>query len=309
MKKYVDLLFESMIAHDSSMLPLAATYAATENSKGSAPANMNCWRTITGLNFIGQCYVDKQEGQVYITANLDEGGMPTIFFGRLKVENELISELELNLIRSRGDSGFVYLPEEMNKHPQGWTSPIPADGRATREELYAVGKAIFDASGPIEYEASEDCILMEIGGIVYEDPDYLNVLQDGDEAEEAKSKELVTIPAGLWPLRPQDPNARVVVVDEEQGVVVSIASIDGYVCPYVVANETGSCFVPGCMIEQHRRTLNKEMYKGRSVMKEIPSNACTVEILRFHSGKVQGMHRYIHMQGPGAKSPWVSLTD
>lgn len=304
MKKYIDLLFKSMIEHDSSILPLASTYAATENSQAAALSNMNCWRTVTNLNYIGQLHIDKEEGQIFVTANLDESGMQSIFFGRIKVENELITELELNIIRSRKDSGFVYLPEEMNKLPYGWTSSIPEGGKATREELLDVGKAIFDESGPNQYEPSEHCILMEIGGIVYEDPDYLQTLSNPDEVA-PESKELVTISGGLWPGRPQDRNARVVVVDEENGVVISAGIVQGYVCPYVVAKETGSCFVPACMIEQHRRTLDPEMFKGRNVIKEMAACASTVEMVRFHSGKIQGMHRYIHLQGPGATSPWV----
>lgn len=304
MKKYVDILFKSMVEHDSSIMPLASTYAATENSQASALSNMNCWRTVTGLNYIGQLYTDEVEGQIFVTANLDESGMPTVFFGRLKVENELITELELNIIRSRADSGFVYLPDEMNKLPYGWTSEIPEGGKATREELLDLGKAIFDESGSIQYEPSDDCILMEIGGIVYEDPDYLQTLSNSEE-EVPESKELVTIPGGLWPGRPLDPNARVILVDEENGVVISAGNVQGYVCPYVVEKETGSCFVPDCMIEQHRRTLKPELFEGRNVIKEMPACASTVEMVRFHSGKIQGMHRYIHLQGPGARSPWL----
>lgn len=303
MKKYVDLLIKSMVEHDPSILPLADVYAATENSKAAALSNMTCWRTVTGLNMIGQCFTDESAGQVFATVNLDESGMQTILFARLKVENELITEIELGTIRSRSDSGFVYLPEEMDKLPHGWTSPIPEDGRATREELYAVGKAIFDTSGP-EYEASSDCILMEIGGIVYEDPEYMKSIND-EKAVSDDSKDLVTIQAGLWPMRPTDPNARVVIVDEEQGVVISMATIEGYVCPYIVTNETGSCFVPAMMIEKHRKSLTPEMFKGKKTLKELPASSTTVEMVRFHSGKVQGMHRYIYLQGPGASSPWV----
>ncbi|MBP2663240.1 MAG: hypothetical protein H6Q71_1188 [Firmicutes bacterium] len=304
MKKFADLLFKSMVEHDPSILPLADTYAATENSQPAALSMMNCWRTVTGLNFVGQYIIDKQAGQVFVTANVDESGMPSVFFGRLKVDNAVITELELYIDRSRGDSGFVFFPNEMNKLPKGWTSPIPKDGRATREELLAVGKAIFDESGSKQYEASEDCILMEVGGIVYEDPDYLETLSGGDG--KAVSKEPVTIQAGLWPGRPVDPNARIIVVDEEQGIVVSFGNVDGYVCPYVVTNETGTCFVPGCMIEKHRKTINQEALKGKQVLKEMPATAATVEILRFHSGKIQGMHRYLNLQGPGAGSPWLT---
>ncbi|MBP2649932.1 MAG: hypothetical protein H6Q74_757 [Firmicutes bacterium] len=306
MKKYVDLLFKSMVAHDPFILPLADSYAATENSEPAALGAMSCWRTVTGLNCIGQCIIDKAAGQIFVTANLAEGGMPSVFYGRLKIENETISELELYIDRAPVDSGFIFKPEEMNTLPKGWTSPIPADGRATREELLAVGKAIFDNSTGVEYESSEDCILMEIGGIVYEDPEYLEGLNFDGKGNEYRSQEKVTIPAGLAPARPTDPKARVAVIDEEQGIVVSFAVVHGYVAPYVVTKETGSCFVPAQMIEMHRGTLKPEMFKGRKVAQEMPASATTVEILRFHSGKVQGMHRYINLQGPGASTPWVA---
>jgi hypothetical protein len=81
------------------------------------------------------------------------------------------------------------------------------------------------------------------------------------------------------------------VVDEENGVVISGGIVQGYVCPYVVEKETGSCFVPEGMIEQHRRTLNPDMFEGRKVIKEMKACASTVEMVRFHSGKLQGMHR------------------
>ena len=306
MKKYVDLLFKSMTERDYTLLPLTDTYTATENSQGAALPMMSMWRTVTGLNFIGQVIQDKQQGQVFVTANLDESGMPSVFFGRMKIENEAISELELYIDRARSDSGFVLLPEEMDKLPRGWTSLIPADGKATREELDTVGRAIFDNSDGVEYEADLDCILMEIGGIVYEDPEYLeNLRNEESTSDEPKSTKLVSIPAGLWPMRPTDPKARVIAIDEDQGIVVASAVIDGFVCPYVVPGETASCFVPACMIENHRNTVDLEKLKGKQVISEIPASAVTMEILRFHSGKVQGMHRYINLQGPGARTPWT----
>lgn len=306
MKKYADLLFKSMVDHDYTILPLTDTYTATENSQGAALPMMSFWRTVTGLNFIGQIIEDKTAGQLFITANLDESGMPSVFFGRLKIENEKITELELYIDRARADSGFVLLPDEMNKLPHGWTSPIPANGRASRAELETVGKAIFDISSGAEYEADPDCILMEIGGIVYEDPEYLDNLRSEENAGiKSESSSLVTIPAGLWPLRPTDPNARIIAIDEDQGIVVAAAIIDGYVCPYIVPAETASCFVPSCMIENHRNTVDLEKHNGRKTITEIPASAVTMEILRFHSGKVQGMHRYINLQGPGARTPWV----
>ena len=303
MREYADLLLRSMVARDPWMLPLADRYAATENSVAGSLNMMSFWRTVTGIKAVGQCFVDRVWGQVLVTANLDEGGSSTVFYGRLKIESGAISELELYSIRCRADAGFVFAADEIGTLPVGWTSPIPPGGRASREELHQVGKAIFAANLPAP-EASSDCILMEAGGIVLEDPEYLDTLFP-ESAPVRTTAEHVSIPAGLMPGRPSDPDARVVLIDEEQGVVVAIAVIPGFVSPYLVARATESCFVPREMIHMHDRTLSPEKFAGRQAIIEMPAAAVSVEVIRMHSGKLQGLHMFHSLQGPGGKTPWT----
>jgi hypothetical protein len=59
------------------------------------------------------------------------------------------------------------------------------------------------------------------------------------------------------------------------------------------------------MIAMHHRTLDPEMMKGRRILTEMPAVAVSVQIVRMHSGKLQGLHMYNILQGPGAGSPWV----
>ncbi|MBN1629757.1 MAG: hypothetical protein JW990_08335 [Thermoleophilia bacterium] len=92
----------------------------------------------------------------------------------------------------------------------------PPGQKATRAELLQLGRAIFDATLPAP-EASPDCLLVEAGGIVLEDPDHLAALFGG-ETKPRKFGEKMSIPAGRGPGRPSDPEARVVVIDEEQGM-------------------------------------------------------------------------------------------
>ena len=146
---------------------------------------------------------------------------------------------------------------------------------------------------------------MEAGGIVLEDPDYLEKLMGG-EARAAEPGGKVSIPAGLWPGRPSDPDARVVVIDEDQGVVVAIGVIPGYVSPYVIPSTTESCFVPASMIEMHHATLDPASFEGRQVLAEMPAVAVSVEMVRMHSGKLQGLHMFHNLQGPGGGTPWVA---
>jgi hypothetical protein len=90
--------------------------------------------------------------------------------------------------------------------------------------------------------------------------------------------------------------------------VVSFAVVHGFESPYILKNATESCFVPSTMIDNHRKylkTLSPEQLKGRKILREMPASMAVVEMIRFHSDMIQGMHRYMNLQGPGAGSPWV----
>ena len=75
--------------------------------------------------------------------------------------------------------------------------------------------------------------------------------------------------------------------------------------PYVVPSTTESCFVPAPMIAMHHRTLDPEMMKGRQLLTEMPAVGVSVQLVRMHSGRLQGLHMYNVLQGPGGGSPWV----
>jgi hypothetical protein len=304
LKDFADLLLESMVARDPWMLPLADRYAATENSVAGSLNMMSGWRTVTGVKRVGQYVVDESAGQLFVTACLDEGGSSTAFWARLKVSGEKVSEIETYSSRSRADSGFVMLADEIGTYPSGWTSPIPEGGRATREELHHLGSIIFDGQATAP-EAVPDCLLMEVGGVVLEDPEYLDLLMTGELAKR-DSDERMPIPAGLGLGRPSDPKARVVAIDEDQGIVVAIGVIPGFVSPYVVTKATESCFVPAEMIQMHYKTLRPEMFAGRQLLVEMPAVAVNCQVVRLHSGKIQGIQLFNKMQGPGGGTPWVT---
>jgi hypothetical protein len=257
----------------------------------------------TGIKQMGQYVVDEPAGQIFFTACLDDGGSSAAFWARLKVEAGKLSEIEIYSSRSRADSGFVMLADEIGAYPNGWTSPIPEGGMASREELYQLGLAIFDGQAPAP-EASPDCLLMEVGGVVLEDPEYIDLLMTG-EIQNRDSDEKVPIPAGIGPGRPSDPKARIAAIDEDQGIVVAIGVIPGYVSPYVITKATESCFVPAEMIEMHYKTLRPEMFPGRHMLVEMPAVAVNCEMVRMHSGMIQGLQLFNKLQGPGGSTPWV----
>jgi len=302
-KHLADLLLTSMVKQDPGILPLAARYAATENSVAGSLNMMTGWRTVTGVRTVGQYVVDLTRRTVFVTAALDEGGSSTMFWARITTDtDDRIAELEMYKAASRHQGGFVMHADELGKFPAGWTSAIPADGRATRDELELLARAIYDNTLPAP-EASEDCLLMELGGVVYEDPDYMDLLMIG-EIQPHESDEPVTMVAGLGDFRPTDPHARVLAVDEEQGIAVVTAAIPGFVSPYVVRKTTESCFVPAPMIEMHRRSLDTGWIDERKALIEMPAMCMSTQVVRLHSGKLQGLQLFNALTGPGATSPW-----
>ena len=107
LKRYADLLLESMVAHDPWTLPLADRYAATENSLAGSLNMMTAWRATTAVKKMGRCFCDEVAGQLFFTACIDEGGLSVAFWARLKVEDERLTEIELFSSHSRAESGFV----------------------------------------------------------------------------------------------------------------------------------------------------------------------------------------------------------
>jgi hypothetical protein len=308
MKKYVDALFDSMVRHDTSILPLTPRYKATENSRPAALKFMEAWRTITAVKKIGHLFQDPTTRSVFFVATVDEHGMSALVWGRLKIEGELISEVEISIGRSRGDSGFVSYPDEFAEGiPDNWTKPIPEGTRATRAELQRLGEAVFDKSYG-DYPAAEGVYIMEQGGIVYEDAGYADKAFGGMLTKDAGPiKPGVTFPLmcmGMDFMRPNGINPRILCIDEEQGVVAVASEVQGETWPYLIATDNATAYIPLDMKPLHDKTLTPDLFEGISAFTPMPATNECVELYRYFDGKVQGNHRLMQIQGPGARSPW-----
>src|SRR5271170_8054454 len=244
-----DKVVASIVAHDSSGLPLSRIYAATENSVPSALNMMVIWRTATAAKG-SYTVIDTESGQVFLIVALSEGPNDTLLFGRIKVEGRVISELELYTNRSRGQGGFQFDPDGPSHFPTAWTVAVPPDRRASRAALLQAGRSIFDTSVAAP-EVSSSCVVMENGKVVAENPDVLKAIgQPAQGAAEKSAAEkrpsamnpdgTVPVPCGNPPNRPTDKHARTNIIDEEQGVVVSMAVVHGVAEPYLVTTPTES---------------------------------------------------------------------
>lgn len=306
MKNFVDALIDSINSHDPWKLPMADRYYATENGIPAALLLMETYRVIDKVSYVGTVAEDPQKNTAYAVMDVLEGSTDVILGARLTGENGLISELEINIYRSRSDTGFWFAAQDIEKLEPEWNYVVPEEKRADRATLEKFATAIFDNTmDGNEFPPAESCQLMEAGGLVLENVEYAKKLTPNPDALVIPDGQ-VRIPMGfgLGPIRPFGEDLRVVCIDEEKGLVVAVGCMDGYVSPYIVSDETSSCFVPTPMIHMHRSTLTPELFNGQVACKEMFATAENTTIAKFYDGKIQYLTQNIKLKSYGSRSTW-----
>jgi len=149
--------------------------------------------------------------------------------------------------------------------------------------------------------------------VVAENPDVLKSI--GPPAPGARAVNpaanpdgTVPVPCGNPPNRPTDRHARPTIIDEEQGIVVSMAVVQGIAEPYLVTTPTESAFVPDALLQPYLDMLQKQQISGRfkaAAVRPMPGSAAVSEMHRIYDGKLQGLHLLVNIGAPGSHSPWV----
>jgi hypothetical protein len=311
LRSLADQLVASIVAHDPGRLPLGPEYAATENGQPAALPMMTLWRTMTAAK--SKYYViDPVSRQVFLMVTLQEGGNDSLLFGRIKIDsaNRLV-ELELNTNRSRANGGFQFDADGPAHFPAAWTAAAAPAQRVSRAVLLQAGRSVFDTS-VASLPMGNDCLLMENGKVVGENPEVMKqVAPPGTDLSKLQHNAdgSVAIPCGSPPGRPTDARARTDIVDEEAGVVVSLAMVPGMVEPYVITTPTDSAFVPDAMLKPYLDMLGKQLASGQYKaprVRPMPATLAVAELLRIYGGKVHGMMMLQNMAPVGADSAWVS---
>jgi hypothetical protein len=311
LRSLADQLVTSIIAHDPGRLSLSPEYAATENGQPAALPMMTLWRTMTSAE--SRYYViDPVSRQVFLIVTLKEGGNDSLLFGRIKIDSaNRLAELELYIDRSRANGGFQFDAEGPSHFPDAWTVAITPAQRASRTILLQAGRSVFDMS-VAGLPIGSDCLLMENGKVVGENPEVMKqVVPPGTDLSKLRfnADGSVAIPCGLPAGRPTDAHARTDIVDEEAGIVVSLAVVPGMVEPYVINTPTDSAFVPDAMLKPYLDMLGKQLASGKYKaprLRPMPATLAVAELLRIDDGKVQGMMMLQNMAPVGAGSAWIS---
>lgn len=306
MKNFVDALIQSINAHNPNILPMADRYYATENGIPAALMLMETYRVLDRVSSVGTIVEDEEKNTAYVILAVAEGSVDVILGARMTGADDKISEIEINIYRSRSDTGFWYAVQDIPSLEEKWDSIVPAEKRATRKELENLGTAIFDNSidGNL-YPSAETCQLMEAGGLVMENVGYAKALTPPELLPEIPEG-TVRIPMGhgLGPIRPNGADARILAIDESKGLVVVNGLMDGYVSPYIVSDENSSCFVPMPMIKMHHSTLAPDAFDNVSAIKEMYATADNTTIAKFYDGKIQYLTQNIKIKTLGGRGAW-----
>lgn len=291
----VTQILDSMVAHDSSSLPLAAMYSATENSHPAALGMMTSWRTITKAGAPSLLALDTTNGTAYFALDVSEGddANQNVLRGRVKVVGEEITELELFINRFRGDHGFSFSAAELTDNYAVLMSPPENRTKPDRAALVALSEALFATSGNYSLDVADNCQFTEIGWSIIDTGTYSNGSSD---------------PLGCsWPdVHPTDANARVaLVVDEELGFVVTSGIIPGTVYPY----QNVSAFIPNEMrdpqIVQEDYIADILANGGPPLVAPFSATGETLEVLQYYDGALQAMQINVYLSGPNMTSPWL----
>jgi hypothetical protein len=201
--KYVD----AMVAHDSSVLPLAASVRFTEDSK-DLKLGEGLWKTVTKKGDFRQDYIDLKKQIAASHVMLFEENAQVLYSVVLRVADQKITGIETLVDRVLPNGRFK--PDSLDNPLKGMREPVPPGKRMPRAEMiqaalrYPEGLRIgnfTDAKTPFAKEAYR----VENGTFIA-----------GEGGPRANAPGLFTQKIMLHP----DVKPSVAAVDEEEGIVL-----------------------------------------------------------------------------------------
>ena len=125
----------ALVAHDSSMLPLATNVRYTEDSR-NAQLGQGIWRSVTANGGFRQDYIDTRKQVAAAHVLLREGDTQVLYSVLLHVASMKIAGIET--LVQRVTAGGKFPPTELGKPIRGMNDPIPAGKKNSREEMIRI---------------------------------------------------------------------------------------------------------------------------------------------------------------------------
>jgi hypothetical protein len=149
LKTMLDQYLQAVIKHNPAAVPLSLGFRQTDNGV-VVRAGTGTWQSITALGTVQRSYFDPVSGQAAYLGLIQEGSATDVATLRLAVANRKITEAEWIIAREGaiGPSGMpggnLYNLAAFLAEPPLPSRTVPANQRASREELIAIANSYFD---------------------------------------------------------------------------------------------------------------------------------------------------------------------
>lgn len=211
-------VLDAQLAHDASGLPLAPDFRYTENGQDIA-LDDGLWMTYTRHSDYRLYVADPVAGQLAWLSVIEEGDTPVIAYYRMRVQNRLISELELLLARGSQQATLENLVEPKPI----FMEVLPPEQRVSRAELVRIADSYFEGLDTLESGAGvpfhPDCMRQENGTWLANNPNAPEGSMQRLGCKEQFDTGFSTIVTDVR-------ERRYLVLDEERGLVYAHVFFD-----------------------------------------------------------------------------------
>jgi hypothetical protein len=280
----VDRYLDALAARDPGRLPLHRGVAFTENGQ-RLELGRGLWATATGVPDRDCAHVEDPDlGQVAWMGVVHEGERAAVAFLRLRVEDELIAEIE-TIVRREGPR--LYDPAHMQEPRPIVFERLDRTERSARERLIAIGHGYFDGIERLDaglISVRDDCRRIENGS---------QTVLVADVAPDAGRTAKLILPmsiraqveSGYVAYVEEIRDRRVVAVDEARGLVLFVVVFDH-------PARMRSVPVSGAGEVELPRTH------------QFPNSALIAELFKVRSGQIEHIEAVLEVLPYGSRSGW-----
>lgn len=204
---------------DADSARLAPDVVFSENNVTMPVGNDGLWGTISKVRDGALEVADAQTGNAAWFGIVEEHGNPAYLAMRIKVENNLITEIE-TIVNRLPDMPKPFGDPDKVSHDPTWDDVLPPEEWRPRERLVAVADGYFSTvelnDGQVFTEFAEDCGRLENG---------VSTTSNGGSASIAQGCEQ-QFRLGIYRINKRVRERRYPLIDEERGIVVATGFFD-----------------------------------------------------------------------------------
>ena len=227
LESVIDDYLAALVAHDPSKLPLSADIRYSENEQ-MMDIGDGFWNTVSARGNYSHYFADPEAGQAGFIGTMVEGKNKLLYALRIRIQLGRITEVETSVYRP-GGAPFEGVKEmdDLGKPEDIWLDPVPANKRATRQELIAVANAYFEGlqnnDGKGYYPFTDDCHRIENGYATTNNPNAIPSRSGFDAfALDCKTQ----FKSGYYRIVGRIHHRRFPLVDVERGIVYAYCIFD-----------------------------------------------------------------------------------